>query len=518
MVILPVKDNHSNKSMQPEARGEKLSVFSGAPKLFERDFIKAEANLLRLPLFALSTKGLRTLDGIECRGEITRDGHTQQYRFRATRNSGTLYPGPLARAAHLALLSIATEHGLPIMNPVTWSWRDLCRRMGIVPSGRTVTKLQGAIVSTAGLLLWSEFALYSKPEKARIQNRQDALHLYNQVTFAGEVMPDGSLAEGNFVWLADWYAKNLNSLFTQPLNYSLWRHLDAHSTIASRLYEFLLLNFHPRIPGLRVNYTTLAQMLPIEPGRYMSSAQQQLADPLRLLIDARVLEEVTWARSRDNAPQLSFRRGDHLRMPAGRAADSFAAVEGELAAPLQVLELRNLRSAENTFVSEFYRLWTGEEAHRTTGKELDQARQVILEYGTAKAKTLLPMVVNRLRSRWPSAKTLSAAMRYLPEVAHEQAREERQIIERDQARERRREEQRKGEQRQQADRKFRETWRPIWDKLRPAEQEEIRQAVLTDRGLQKLAAKWPNALEFHFLRELARRRNPGSEGAADSAA
>ena len=56
--------------------------------------IRAEANLLRLPLFALSTKGLRNLDGIECSGRIHRDGQTVQFRYAATRNTATLYPGP----------------------------------------------------------------------------------------------------------------------------------------------------------------------------------------------------------------------------------------------------------------------------------------------------------------------------------------------------------------------------------------------------------------------------------------
>src|SRR5438876_10327669 len=84
--------------------------------------IKVEANLLRLPLFALGTKGLKTLDGIECRGRHTRDGQTHEFTFRATRNTATLYPGPLARSAHLAFLSLVTEAGLPIRGPITWKW------------------------------------------------------------------------------------------------------------------------------------------------------------------------------------------------------------------------------------------------------------------------------------------------------------------------------------------------------------------------------------------------------------
>ena len=68
--------------------------------------IKAEANLLRLPLFALDTKGLRTLDAIECRGNLTRDDVVHEFVFRASRNATTPYPGPLARSAHLAFLSL----------------------------------------------------------------------------------------------------------------------------------------------------------------------------------------------------------------------------------------------------------------------------------------------------------------------------------------------------------------------------------------------------------------------------
>src|SRR5205809_5669093 len=86
--------------------------------------IKLEANLLRLPLFALQTKGLKSLDGIECRGTSTRNGETHHFTLRVSRNTASPYPGPLARAAHLAFLSIATERGFPIENPIPWKWRD----------------------------------------------------------------------------------------------------------------------------------------------------------------------------------------------------------------------------------------------------------------------------------------------------------------------------------------------------------------------------------------------------------
>src|SRR4051794_11495300 len=218
------------------------------------EIVKAEANLLRLPLFALHTKRLKTLDGIECRGRTTRDGQTHQFTFRATRNTATLYPGPPARSAHLAFLSLVTEHGLPHENPITWRWRDLCRRMGVVYGGQMVLHLKDAITSTAALFISSESALYSKAEGKLLQTQQEPLHLYDRVVFVGGPLPDGQTADTNYLWLSDWYLQNLNALFTAPLDYALWRHLDERSPIASRLYEFLLLNFYSGTPVLRINY------------------------------------------------------------------------------------------------------------------------------------------------------------------------------------------------------------------------------------------------------------------------
>ncbi len=174
--------------------------------------VKVEANLLRYPLFALHTKGLKTLDGIECSGTVARDGQTHDFTFRATRNTSTLYPGPLARAAHLAILSLATEHGLPIENPIPWTWGGLCRRMGVSYCGKMMQDLKRSIQSTAGLLITSHSALYSKPDRRLIQTRDDALHLYERVAFAGTKLPDGTTADANYVWFADWYIQNLNAM------------------------------------------------------------------------------------------------------------------------------------------------------------------------------------------------------------------------------------------------------------------------------------------------------------------
>ena len=70
-MVLGVCRRFGRDRHEAEDQSRPLDSRRGAAQLTPR-FIKAEANLLRLPLFALSTKGLRTLDGIECRDTIRR--------------------------------------------------------------------------------------------------------------------------------------------------------------------------------------------------------------------------------------------------------------------------------------------------------------------------------------------------------------------------------------------------------------------------------------------------------------
>src|SRR4051812_47200557 len=102
--------------------------------------------------------------------------------------------------------------------------------MAVTCSGRTVERLKAAIRSTKGLMISSQYAIYSKEAGKLIRTQERDLGLYDEVTFASEMLPDGSTADTNQLWLADWYLANLNALFTAPLDYDLWRQLDQRSS------------------------------------------------------------------------------------------------------------------------------------------------------------------------------------------------------------------------------------------------------------------------------------------------
>ena len=53
----------------------------------------------------------------------------------------------------------------------------------------------GMITATALLGMQSEYALYSKHEGKPVVSRDEALHLYERVSFIGSTLPDGSIAD-----------------------------------------------------------------------------------------------------------------------------------------------------------------------------------------------------------------------------------------------------------------------------------------------------------------------------------
>ncbi len=478
--------------MDPITDGRDDALEHGSP-------IAVEANFLRLPLFALHKKGLRNLDGFECRGTTTRDGNTWEFLFRTARSTATIYPGPLSRSIHLALLSLITEQGKPLTNPVTWTWRGLCVRLDVQPSGWMLRCLKEAIEATAGLTIFSRDALYSKTTGKHLSSRK-AMHLYDSVVFVNETMPDGSTADANYLWLSQWYLDNLNSLFTAPLDHDLWRFLDKQSQIASRLYEFLLINFY-KTPQLRINYPRLAQYLPVRSERYLSDARKQLEPAFRLLKQVHLTDSITWQKRNQDVAQLHFDRGSRL---LGLSKNQQVPLETVTdAASISVREIH--RTPEQELVSNFYKLWIDNPSQRPTSADLTLAKSLVAQHGRTKAKSLLPFAVQQLKQYWPAAKTFVAIERYI-NIAIEQ--EQRQKLHDEQRRRQSKQEQAEAqelEQQRNEQQQIETRWQPLWDELPVGEQDAIRNSLLQTYPFLRYAQ---HQLHFRCLQELAR-RTPG---------
>ena len=284
----PLKDRDKGENGYRDENEEKV-----LPKI-----IKSEVNLLTLPFFALSRKGLSQKTTTVYRNEIVRDGKKLEIFWQVTANTKYGYPGPFDKEVHKVVEQIITERiereGLPLRNPISiGSIYEICHRMGISTQGKNYRKIKEALRRITLTGVESRGAFYSKDRKKWVE---DVFNLYDRVIFKGEELPDGTVAETNYLFLSTWYLENINALYVKPLDYNYYRTLK--STIAQRLYELLGVKFYGALQAgytyLRYRYSALCDLLPITRQAYLSKAKEKLNPAHLELKDTGFLSKVVW--------------------------------------------------------------------------------------------------------------------------------------------------------------------------------------------------------------------------------
>jgi len=130
---------------------------SGAPASpSDLRMVRSEVNFLTYPFFCLDNRWhtdrlkieyYRTLDRGEGREEIS-------WRVLAHQEYGL--PGPFDWEFHKAIEEIINERGFPVRNPIPFSMRDVCRRMGIIYSGRTAEAIKAAFLRITSTMVESK--------------------------------------------------------------------------------------------------------------------------------------------------------------------------------------------------------------------------------------------------------------------------------------------------------------------------------------------------------------------------
>lgn len=460
--------------------------------------VKQEANLLRFPFFALGRKGLRNHKGLLIRGQSKLDGESYDFEYRITCNSDDLYPGQLSRKVHMGLLRIMQrKQAFPFTNPIQFTWRELMETIGVVASGRTQQQLKEAIRSIEGTRIRSKFALKNAHGK-HLKGRERGYGLYSEYVFFDELMPDQkTVADKSFVWLADWYLANINSLYCSPLDHGIWLRLDDQSPIASRMYEFFTFNFAGDWQTLTIDYEKLRHFLPVAPEKYLSQIQKQLGKALGHVVDAGVLASAEWKLGKRSQLQLVVTRGRLLAkrgLPAPTAPDDLESTE--------IRELYRQSRPEDELVCQFHALWDSNDQYQPTPTDRARAKEIITAYGQQKAEALLPAVVELVREHFPKAKSFGATSRYWTDAAAQLDQTERVA-------ERRKQEfvtEQLDAARQRQELSKQQHMQAQWEVLPPAEQQSIRDHVLHSHPSSMRLEKFPGILQRFCLVELDKRR------------
>jgi len=298
---------------------QEITIKNNEGKIILPEIIKSEVNLLKLPFFALERKDKRLKTEYR---EIDKQGDMEKEKiWSVLANSEYGYPGSFDRGVHKAIEQIISEilrEKGKIENPIPFSIYDLCNRMGIATGGKNYHRVKEALEKIQMTGIKSENAFYHKGKKKWISS---VFSLYDSVIFRGEQLEDGSITEINLLFLSDIYLQSLNSRYTKPIDYTYWRSLK--SKIASRLYEILGVKFY----GIRnkkgcditYRYSTLCQLLPLTPYRYISDAKRQLNFGNDEIKDTGFISKYEWSENGNKDWLISYWPGERAKEEMKRA-------------------------------------------------------------------------------------------------------------------------------------------------------------------------------------------------------
>ncbi|MBA7492004.1 hypothetical protein ES702_02553 [subsurface metagenome] len=444
--------------------------------------INSEVNLLVFPFFALSTKGLKKKLETEYRDMVKRGNQKIEILWNVSANPKYGYPGFFDRNIHKVIEQIITQtlrKNGKVKNPIVLgSLYNLCKRMGINNYGGSEYKeIKRALERIKATTIKSIGTFYSKEGKQWID---DTFSLYDRIVFKGKKLPNGEIADSNYLFLGSWYLQSLNSFYIKPIDYNYLQNLKRK--IASRLYEILGVKFY----GLRnkrqdficYRYSKLCQLLPITPFKQISRAKQQLDPAHKELRDTEFLFNYEWDEDSGKDWLIYYWPGRRVKKEMSKVKTEFFVPPIEEAVPLPKRRSQPSSKSPVDLVNQLIALNVSE----TTAKDLVEhsSQQVIrkwikgIHYTNAKDKGAY--LVKAIRENW------QAPEEYLKKKEEEKKRKEQEKA--------RLAEERKEKEQQKRKQKEAEKLDKIYNSLNPLQQKEVKKEIKN-----RLSAFWRKQLE-----------------------
>jgi hypothetical protein len=387
-------------------------------------------NFLVYPFFCLDNRWHKDRLKIEYHRTLDRGEGREEISWRVLAHQEYGLPGPFDWELHRAIEEIINERGFPVRNPIPFSMRELCRRMGISYAGsKTIADIKAAFLRITSTMVESKRTFYSKPKKRWLE---DNFHLYERVVYRGEALPDGEApADTNYLFLGSWYLENLNALYVTLLDTHYRRSLSV--ALARRLYEILGVKFYglrdPEAPALRYAYSTLCELLPVKRHRYLSDAHRQLDAAHQELIATGFLERVEWQTTAGTPPEwyLHYVPGLQARQPAIAVPPG---AEGD--APLDPQEaggaaISSLASRARDLVSHFRQGLAERPTRRPSTKDLQQAEALIRAHGEERARAIVTYALQQALQTGFQMQHFGAVLGYQEAALAELARQAQQV-------------------------------------------------------------------------------------------
>lgn len=241
---------------------------------------RAERNFLKYPFFDTSKSSTRGMIRIE--ETVHTEEGTVELLWEVSRHLDRKFPGELACKIHRQVVErIVSETRKPISGLIRLgSYRDICNMLGIEYTGKQAAAIKDTLRDVQFTGVRAQWTFYSKTKKGYID---DSFHLYDRIIFTGQYLPNGEIADAIYIVLGSWYVESVNANYVVPLDFNY--HKELKGTIATRMYEWLSLNFFVALDNgrssIRPRYSTIGRDFPLVVQNAKWKAKQQLKDAHR---------------------------------------------------------------------------------------------------------------------------------------------------------------------------------------------------------------------------------------------
>lgn len=195
--------------------------------LEEQDFVKAEKNLIALGFFSVSKRDAKTVSKGKTLGfSQTIDGKKVEAQVTIAPNVLYGMPTTADQDKYLAFQKIIgelkTKNG-DIQNPIPFTSAELLGLLGTKKdAGKNYDEIENWLKRMTLTGIVSEGAVYFAGKKTWAT---DIFHVFERAILFGKEMPDGSVAEKNYVWLSSWQLENINNNYLLPIDIDSYKKL-----------------------------------------------------------------------------------------------------------------------------------------------------------------------------------------------------------------------------------------------------------------------------------------------------
>jgi hypothetical protein len=261
--------------------GVGAALQAAAEILPSTEFVKVEKNLASLGFFSPSSKRTRDEKSKTVSVTVVVDG--KRIEAKATIAPTALFGLPITAdqdkwlALHKILSDVQLRDG-QLTNPVSFTSAELLALLKIYKdSGKNYRDVSDWLDVMVGTTIISEGAVYVAGKRAF---GKDVFHVFDRAVSFGKELPDGSIADKNYVWLSQWQLQNINDHHQLPIDLDIYRQLKNH--IAKALVPLLQVWLYAtRDDGVfEKRYDELCQILSIRRQEYFSKIKEKLGPSL----------------------------------------------------------------------------------------------------------------------------------------------------------------------------------------------------------------------------------------------